>query len=834
MLYEFIVTGIFGSVAVSTKELTKSFGWGTHDIFTQHDVQELNRVLCDNLNEKMKGTKAEGTIDNLFRGKIKNFIKCETVKYESKREEEFYDLSLNVKGCSTIHQSFEKYVEVERLDGSNKYDAEGFGLQVANKGCRFLSFPPVLHLQLKRFEYDPIRDANVKVNDRYTFPEVLDLTPYLDEEADKSLPSIYHLQGVLVHSGDLHNGHYYAFMKPSMDGEWLKFDDEDVSKCTFTQVTEESFGAEVDPTKRMPFIRNFTNAYMLIYLREKESNDLLKPIPDSDIPEHLKQRIESDEKKTNNQYFRIKLTTDEDFVNNPGFDLADFTKVQFQMIPLKPGEVYNVAYLKRQITTLIGIPPERQRIWSWFVRRNKTLRIDLTPEYDETSLAEIRDKFRQQEIRLYLEVSYIPRSLNMTEQNSYFQPIAPTLSNGLIFFKYYNPQTTTMKFVGSRVIDLNWKASHIVPILNQLAGLPQNTNIALYEELSESDIEPLKLSETLKKLEIQNGDIIVFQKPVPINEKYHYPTTLEYFDYIKHKTTVKFKQVENNSVNFTLELSKDMKYPEITNIISQQIKVDANKIRLLTGPKYYGSDFTPIKPNDNIPLKDILLSGQRSTDQLYFEVLNIPVSECESKRNFKVNWLKPNYEYEKVSIWVPKIGDVSDIKKTFVDIIAETMPDIPAMNVDKLKLLEIRSHRVDRELKDEFIAQIMDNINLKIEAISEEELNRSPTDKLVQVVHFSNDSGFTSYHSIPFLLIIKEEESFAQIRTRIQARLGTSVSPNEFARWKLAIIQDEKPKLISDDTIVSKGSDWNNVMLGLLHHPALHTKHNQKAIKINK
>lgn len=40
--------------SVATKDLTKSFGWDTYDAFLQHDVQELNRVLCEKLEEKMK------------------------------------------------------------------------------------------------------------------------------------------------------------------------------------------------------------------------------------------------------------------------------------------------------------------------------------------------------------------------------------------------------------------------------------------------------------------------------------------------------------------------------------------------------------------------------------------------------------------------------------------------------------------------------------------------------------------------------------------------------------------------------------------------------------
>ena len=40
-------------------------------------------------------------------------------------------------------------------------------LQEAEKGVIFIKFPPVLHLQLMRFQYDPIQDANVKINDKY-------------------------------------------------------------------------------------------------------------------------------------------------------------------------------------------------------------------------------------------------------------------------------------------------------------------------------------------------------------------------------------------------------------------------------------------------------------------------------------------------------------------------------------------------------------------------------------------------------------------------------------------------------------------------------------------
>lgn len=65
-----------------------------------------------------------------------------------------------------VLESFRDYTEPEILEGDNMYDAGELGMQKAEKGVKFVSFPPVLHLQLMRFQYDPQLDANVKINDR--------------------------------------------------------------------------------------------------------------------------------------------------------------------------------------------------------------------------------------------------------------------------------------------------------------------------------------------------------------------------------------------------------------------------------------------------------------------------------------------------------------------------------------------------------------------------------------------------------------------------------------------------------------------------------------------
>ncbi|PHT46462.1 Ubiquitin carboxyl-terminal hydrolase 12 [Capsicum baccatum] len=296
--------------SVATKELTKSFGWNSYDSFMQHDVQELNRVLCEKLEEKMKGTTVEGTIQELFEGRIMNYIECINVDYKSTREESFYDLQLDVKGCSDVYASFDKYVEVECLDGDNKYHAEQHGLQDAKKGALFINFPPVLQLHLKRFEYDSTRHAT-KINDRYEFPLQLDLDrengKYLSPEADKSVRNLYKL-------------HRY------------KFDDAIVTKEDAKRVLEKHGVEEELPQ---------TNAYMLVYIRESDKEKIMCTVDQKDIAEHLRARSKREqedkeqkkkEKSEAHLYTIIKVARDEDLRRQIGkdiyFDLVDFEKVK--------------------------------------------------------------------------------------------------------------------------------------------------------------------------------------------------------------------------------------------------------------------------------------------------------------------------------------------------------------------------------------------------------------------------------------------------------------------------------------------------------------------------
>ncbi|SCW02136.1 LAFE_0E14972g1_1 [Lachancea fermentati] len=429
---------------LDTLELTRSFGWDTGDAFTQHDVQELNRILMDRLENKMKGTEVEGTLNDIFVGKMKSYIKCVNVEYESSRVEDFWDIQLNVKNLTGLEQSFQNYIEVEMMDGENQYAAQGYGLQDAKKGVVFESFPPVLHLQLKRFEYDFNYDQLVKINDRYEFPESIDLSPYLDPEIYRSnpMPCIYKLHCVLVHSGDISTGHYYAMIKPNVDDQWYRFDDDKVWKVTKRQVFDENFGHENLPDEKLRtftreqyqnyLIARQTSAYMLVYIREDMEDKILEEVEDADVPQHIVSSIENEmrqkelrrrELEEMHLFTKINVHSMTNFVHYQGFDLSPNDRSKLFNAELHEENEYPISIkmlksktmrdIKERIALEFSLPNlDLVNFWIMSYRKNYTLRVDsiLNSELDDLSLEDVMKRLeisRSPSIDIFLEESYL-------------------------------------------------------------------------------------------------------------------------------------------------------------------------------------------------------------------------------------------------------------------------------------------------------------------------------------------------------------------------------------------------------------------------------------------
>ncbi|XP_064489986.1 ubiquitin carboxyl-terminal hydrolase 47-like isoform X2 [Ornithodoros turicata] len=178
--------------AIGTTDLTTSFGWDSSEAWQQHDVQELCRVMFDALEHKFKNTDQAKLICQLYEGKLKDYVKCLECGNESAREDTFLDIPLVVRpfGSSQAYGSVEEalcaFVTPETLEGSNQYFCERCGKKCdAHKGLKFIKFPYLLTLQLKRFDFDPVTMHRIKLNDKVTFPEILNLNQFIKTESEQ-------------------------------------------------------------------------------------------------------------------------------------------------------------------------------------------------------------------------------------------------------------------------------------------------------------------------------------------------------------------------------------------------------------------------------------------------------------------------------------------------------------------------------------------------------------------------------------------------------------------------------------------------------------------------
>lgn len=83
----------------------------------------------------------------------------------------------------------------------------------------------------------------VKNNKRFAFEEKLDLESVLGRDddigslsqsclEDNGKVNQYHLHSILVHTGNMEYGHYYAFIRPGLEDRWYEFNDARVTEIS--------------------------------------------------------------------------------------------------------------------------------------------------------------------------------------------------------------------------------------------------------------------------------------------------------------------------------------------------------------------------------------------------------------------------------------------------------------------------------------------------------------------------------------------------------------------------------------------------------------------------
>lgn len=848
------------SDGVDTRKLTKSFGWDSGDAFTQHDVQELNRVLMDNLEGKMKGTSVEGMLNKIFVGQMKSYIKCVNVDFESSRIEDYWDIQLNVKGMKNLEDSFKDYVQVETLDGENQYQATGFGLQDAKKGVVFTSFPPVLHLQLKRYDFDFIREQMVKINDRYEFPTEIDLAPYLDESIVPEESCEYALHGVLVHCGDLNIGHYYALIKPKKDGHWYKFDDELVTKATMKEVLEDNFGGDLlasDLAKSRvsnisPSYKRHTSAYMLVYIRKSRLDEILF---DDKVPQHIMDRVKAEieeeenarrEREEQHLYMSMKISSIEQFKKLNYFDIAIWKQdpgledqsPEAHAVVYKAKKSLTAAEFIDQIAKSINYPyPERLRLWRVGERDNKTKRpgdpVDTSSNLPLEQIFAKNLKVRA-EINLYLDIADVdPTTGEVISWYDNDLELGPRL---LLFIKVFNPTTQSVHGFMTWVGRANQKVKSLIPDVLKALGWDPDTKIRLLEEVKPNFIEETDIEETFDQARIGDGDIMCIEKVEPDLSSLPvggYKTATDYYNFLFKRLHIVFRRrVDHDGFNdendnsptpdVDVWLSASDEYDHVSAVVGEKLNVDPTHLQFfVTNPN--GTVKNVIKRKTIVSHMISSLHGV-SPHIILYDVLPMSLKEYETKQLVRFIYLTDGISQEhRHEVLLPQTAKVQDLLPYF-----ESKIKLSPEDLSKLHFWVSSNHLFSQEVPlNTPVSEVVKHDTLYAQVLSSEEQEwlENNTDLsegiVIKVYQFHKDP--TSTHGVPFQFLLKPGEPFRETKMRLQKKLG--MFDKLFERIKFAIVDvqhyDERqgsPYVEDEDEVLyDQFASDPELMLGLDH-----------------
>ena len=122
----------------------------------QQDAQEFSKLfisLLENSLASQSSTSVRTMVQRQFRGEYMYVTTCQKCLNESLRPSHFYELDLHITGNKTIEACLKDFTKVETMTGDEKYYcAVCCSKQDATRCCQLTELPPVLNLQLNRFQ----------------------------------------------------------------------------------------------------------------------------------------------------------------------------------------------------------------------------------------------------------------------------------------------------------------------------------------------------------------------------------------------------------------------------------------------------------------------------------------------------------------------------------------------------------------------------------------------------------------------------------------------------------------------------------------------------------
>lgn len=246
--------------AVLPTELVQCLQKYNVPLFVQHDAAHLYLTIWNLTKDQITDIDLAERLQDLFTIWTEESLMCVGCAAESSRRGKLLTLSLPLfdmdsKPLKTLEDALRCFFQPKELASSDKCFCETCGKKTPCKqALKLTGFPQTLTIHLMRFSVRNSQTA--KICHSVYFPQSLDFSQILPTTDQSEIH--YELFAVIAHVGMADFGHYCAYIRNPVDGEWFCFNDSHVCWVTWKDV-QCTYGDHI--------YRWRETAYLLVYMK---------------------------------------------------------------------------------------------------------------------------------------------------------------------------------------------------------------------------------------------------------------------------------------------------------------------------------------------------------------------------------------------------------------------------------------------------------------------------------------------------------------------------------------------------------------------------------------
>jgi len=254
-------------------------------------------------------------------------------------------------------------------------------------------------------------------------------------------------------------------------------------------------------------------------------------------------------------------------------------------------------------------------------------------------------------------------------------------------------------------------------------------------------------------------------------------------------------------------MSLKSSYMEMATKVGQRLGVAPLFIQFYKCQPYKDAPAYNVKFEPESDLLTILAASQkpiRNPYKLFYQVLGIPVTELEHKKQFKLLYynnsgteIQPHADQQERELvfYVNKAARITirDLLNEMAKVLNNEKKPPGNLSGRNLRLVEVSSHRVVQIVDDEMSSDMIQNNNtmtryFRAEEIPEDEAeshSNTNSEMVVAVAHFHKEARST--FGTPFLIKVRFGETWNSVKSRLQSKLG--VNDKDWSKMRVALVQ---------------------------------------------